>query len=101
MTSSLQVFERLRSLGLGSAVGAQIMYISEKLSINVPFSFVCARGVAEENALLDSGATENFMDQRMVKRLGIGLRPMKEPQRVFNINGTENKHGTLTHYTLL
>ena len=55
------------------------MYISEKSSINIPFSFVCARGVAEENALLDSGATENFMDQRMVERLGIGLRPMKEP----------------------
>ena len=41
------------------------------------------------------------MDQRMVKRLGIGLRPMKEPRRVFNVDGTENKHGTLTHYTLL
>ena len=77
------------------------MYISEKSSINVPFSFVCVRGVAEENALLDSGATENFMDQRMVERLGIGLRPMKEPRRVFNVDGTENKHGTLTHYTLL
>ena len=57
--------------------------------------------MAKENALSDSGATENFMDQRMVERLGIGLRPMKEPQRVFNINGTENKHGTLIHYTLL
>ena len=77
------------------------MYISEKSSINVPFSFVCVRGVAEENALLDSGATENFMDQRMVERLSIGLRPMKEPRRVFNVDGTENKHGTLTHYTLL
>ena len=37
----------------------------------------------------------------MVERLSIGLRPMKEPQRVFNVDGTENKHGTLTHYTLL
>ena len=83
------------------AVGAQIMYISEKSSINVPFSFVCTRGVAEENALLDSGATENFMDQRMVERLGISLRLMKEPRRVFNVDGTENKHGTLTHCTLL
>ena len=55
------------------------MYISEKSSINILFLFVYARGVAKENALLDSGATENFMDQRMVERLGIGLRPMKEP----------------------
>ena len=57
----------------------QIMYISKKLSINIPFLFVCMRGVAEENALLDSRATENFINQRMVERLGIGLRPMKEP----------------------
>jgi hypothetical protein len=55
------------------------MYISEKSSINVPFSFVCAWGVAKENALLDSGAMENFINERMVKRLGIGLRQMKEP----------------------
>ena len=77
------------------------MYISEKSSINVPFSFVYTQGVAKENALLDSRATENFMDQRMVERLGISLRPMREPRRVFNVNGTENKHGTLIHYTLL
>jgi hypothetical protein len=57
--------------------------------------------VAKENALLNRGATENFINERMVKRLGIGLRQMKELRRVFNIDGTENKHGTLTHYCLL
>jgi hypothetical protein len=39
------------------------MYISEKLAINIPFSFVYACGMAEEQALLNSGATENFMDE--------------------------------------
>jgi hypothetical protein len=39
------------------------MYISEKTSINVPFTFTSARGTAEEVALLDSGATDNFMDE--------------------------------------
>ena len=56
------------------------MYISEKSSINMPFTFSCARGTAEETALVDSGATENFMDERMVTRLGIGRRPMKQPR---------------------
>jgi hypothetical protein len=69
--------------------------------MNIPFSFICAHGMAEETALLDCGATENFMDQRMVERLGIGTRKMKQPRRVFNVDGTENKHGTLTHYCLL
>ena len=83
------------------ASGTQIMYISEKSAINVPFSFVCMCGMAKEYALLNSRATENFMDERMVQRLGIGRRAMKVPRRVFNINGTENKCGTLTHYCLL
>jgi ABC-type sulfate transport system substrate-binding protein len=48
------------------------MYISEKTSINVPFTFLSACGTAKEVALLDSRATDNFMDERMVKRLGIG-----------------------------
>jgi hypothetical protein len=57
--------------------------------------------MADENALLDSGATENFMDERLVKQLKIGRRKMNRPQRVFNVDGSENKHGTLTHYCLL
>ena len=77
------------------------MYISEKSSINMPFTFSCACGTAEETALVDSGATENFMDERMVTRLGIGKRPMKQPCRVFNVDGSENKNGMLTHYCVL
>jgi disulfide oxidoreductase YuzD len=77
------------------------MYVSETSAINTPFSFICAHGMAEEKALVDSGATENFMDERMVRRLGIGQREMKTPRRVFNVDGTENKQGTLTHYCLL
>jgi hypothetical protein len=77
------------------------MYISEKSSINMPFTFLCARGTAEETALVDSSATENFMDERMVARLGIGKRPMKQPRHVFNVDGSENKNGTITHYCVL
>ena len=83
------------------ALGARIMYVSEISAINVPFTFYCARGTAEEIALVDSGATENFMDNRMVERLGIGKREMPMPRRVFNVDGSENKQGILTHYCLL
>ena len=77
------------------------MYISEKSSINMPFTFSCARRMAEETALVDSGAMEDFMDKRMVTRLRIGRRPMKQPCWVFNVDGSENKNGTLTHYCVL
>ena len=40
-----------------------IMYVSKISAINVPFTFYCTCGTAEETALVDSGATENFMDE--------------------------------------
>jgi hypothetical protein len=55
------------------------MYISETSAINVPFTFTCACGMADEVALVDSGATKNFMNERMVEHLSIGRRPMKIP----------------------
>ena len=41
----------------------RIMYVSKISAIHVPFDFICARGKAEEEALIDSGATENFIDE--------------------------------------
>jgi hypothetical protein len=38
------------------------MYVSEISAINIPFTFYCVHRMAEETALVDSGATENFMD---------------------------------------
>ena len=83
------------------ALGSSIMYISEKTAINAPFTFSCARGMAEEQALVDSGATENFMDEKMVTRLSIRCQAMDQSRRVFNVDGSENKNGMLTHYCLL
>ena len=77
------------------------MYVSKISAINVPFTFYCARGMAKEIALMDSGATENFMDDRMVAWLGIEKREMTTLRRVFNVDGSKNKQGILTHYCLL
>jgi hypothetical protein len=77
------------------------MYISEKSSIKIPFSFICTCRTADENTLLDSAATENFVDKQLVKQLKIGRQKMNQPRRVFNVDGSENKHRTLTHYCLL
>ena len=77
------------------------MYVSEISAINVPFTFYCACGTAEEIALVDSGAMENFMDNQMVERLGIRKWEMTTPHRVFNVDGSKNKQGILTHYRLL
>ncbi len=53
----------------------------------------------ETLALLDSGAGGIFMDQNFAKTHGFKLIPLVEPLTVFNVDGTPNKRGTITHYT--
>jgi hypothetical protein len=69
--------------------------------MNVPFSFQTAHAKAEETALLDSGATENFIDETTWKRMKVGKRPLVKPIKVYNVDGTENKQGEMTHYCRL
>src|SRR5712675_2462153 len=83
---------RLRSIGKsGSHTGIFRTSIGKIDAINVPFTFQTAHVMADETALLDSGATENFIDIDTWKRMGIGKRPLGKPIKVYNVDGTENK----------
>ncbi len=53
---------------------------------------------AETIALLDSGATENFMSLPYVKYLHLPIKTLAEPQRLFNVDGTQNQAGDLKYY---
>ena len=55
----------------------------------------------EEKALIDSGATENFLDYRTVKRLDLGTQRLESPRPIINADGTPNGKGTLTRCTEL
>ncbi len=54
---------------------------------------------AETIALLDSGATENFMSLDYAKHLHLPIKTLKEPRRLYNVDGTPNKAGDLKYYT--
>ena len=74
------------------------MYVSETRNcINVSFTFDETK--AAEQALLDSGATNNFIDQRTVKRLNISTQHLDRPCILYNIDKTENRSRRITHYT--
>jgi hypothetical protein len=75
--------------------------VSAIKGITTHFTFLSKRGRANERALVDSGATENFMDHSMVRRLGIGTRKLPVPRRIFNVDGTENIAGRLTEFCTL
>jgi len=56
---------------------------------------------AKAVALIDSGATENFMSLKYTKYLQLPIKCLEEPQSLFNVNGTTNKSGLLQFYTNL
>jgi hypothetical protein len=54
---------------------------------------------AESIALLNSGATENFMNLAYAKWLRLPIKALPEPKPLLNVDGTENKSGKLQYYT--
>ena len=71
------------------------MYIQKKSAVHIPLLFKGTKKV--EKALLDSGATENFLDTRTVDCLKLTTYPLNEPQHIYNIDGSNNKAGQITH----
>jgi hypothetical protein len=54
--------------------------------------------MADRKALVDSGATNNFMHPAFAKKMGLGLQELPNPRKIFNIDNTTNKSGMITHY---
>ena len=56
---------------------------------------------AKAIALLDSRATENFMNLSYAKWLKLPIKRLDKPRKLFNVDGTENKSGELLFFTNL
>ena len=54
---------------------------------------------AVDIVLINSGATENFMNLKYAQYLQLPIKEMLDPQIVFNIDGTPNKLGEIKYYT--
>ena len=73
------------------------MYVSERKNcINISFTF--DKNKVAEHTLLDSGATDNFIDQNTAKRLNIPTQHLERPRILYNVDKTENRSGRITHY---
>ena len=77
------------------------MYVSNFNALEIPFSFKTYMAQAEEKALVNSGATESFIDYKTVACLQLGLNKLQKPRPVHNIDGTPNKfRGIMNSVTL-
>ena len=61
----------------------------------------CTVENVETLGLIDSGAGGKFIDQDFTKESGFKTLKLEEPLRVLNVDGTENKRGTIRDYVEL
>ena len=73
------------------------MFVNKSNLIQLRVPITHYQGTAEENILLDTGATENFIDQTTVNKLRLGTKQLPYARKVFNVDGTLNRSGTITH----
>ena len=66
--------------------------------MKVPISFQTSHAMTDKKILVDSGATNNFIHPHLIKHLGLGTIQLEKPKKVWNVDGTTNKGGELTHY---
>jgi hypothetical protein len=54
---------------------------------------------AKALALVDSGATENFMNLDYARYLHLPIQHLTTPRKLYNVDGTSNQSGNLLYYT--
>ena len=74
---------------------SKIVFASKFKSLRIPTLLKSSHSTTERQVLVDSGATDNFICNRLLKRLKIGKLQLKNPRTVWNIDGTHNKSGTI------
>jgi hypothetical protein len=72
------------------------MYTStvNTLKISITFRHQCA--MVAGRALINSGATENFIDYQTAIRWRLNTKDLWHPRKVYNVDGTENQGGIIS-----
>ena len=78
-----------------------ILYIRRLSVLKLDFAFKTISKTAEETALIDSGATKNFIDIEVWKALKIGCFRLAKTIPVHNVDGSINKNGNIDSYIWL
>jgi hypothetical protein len=67
-------------------------------SISLNISYLSMHKTANIKTLIDSGATENFLDKKIADNLEVTLQELPTPWKVTNVDGSKNQGGALTHF---
>lgn len=61
----------------------QFVYITRQQSMKIPVSLCISCAMANKRILVDSGATDNFIDPHLIKCLGLGTQPLEHPRKIW------------------
>ncbi len=67
--------------------------------MQIPVLFESAHAMAEQEVLVDLGATDNFISKSLLHRLKIAYLPVENPIKIWNMDGTHNQDGAISHFT--
>ena len=79
----------------------QTVQPQSKLMINVGLCTMDIHHMVDMKALLDSGATGMFIDKKFAEGNGIAMWLLDKPIWVYNVDGTLNQGGLITHEVTL
>ena len=65
-------------------------------SMKVPITIKTSYNMAKVPSLVDSEATNNFIHPQTVRQLCLGMSLLDKPKKLFNVNDTQNKAGSVT-----
>ena len=74
------------------------VYLARYRSMKIPVSFRTAYARADKQILVDSGATDNFIHPRLIRRLALGTQKLERSRKIWNIDGTNNRASRITEY---
>ena len=68
---------------------------SNERTLRVPIKLLVENQTVETTTLVDSGATGNFINLRLLSLTNFPLKRLSQPIGTFNIDGTPNRQGTI------
>jgi len=81
------------------AIRSECVYLSNRQSLSIKVYFHMSSKRAETSALLDSGATKNFINHQYAQQLRLPVKRLAIPREVFNVDSTTNQKGDITFYS--
>jgi len=83
---------------LAKTFGLDSVFVNKSNSVQIEFALISYKRETKEIGLLDTRATENFIDSETVKKLCLGMKELPYHQPIFNVDRTLNRQGKITHY---